>query len=764
MTSPFAHLHVHTEHSALDGLTKMRELFAFVADAGMNACAVTDHGTLSGIWAAQDAADRAGVKLLPGCEFYLAYGSRFEPGSEDVIADHGDDSDDAEGGRMKTRRYQHLTVIAITPAGWRSLVRLRNESERTKVTVAGKGYPLIDLELLAENRDGIVVLTGCLGGPVLGPLARGDESTCRKNLTALQDAVGSENLYVEIMSHGIDTEDAVLPRLAAIAGELSLTLVATNDSHYLREVDAPAHDAWLALRTKKQITDTNRYRFTGTGYHVKTEAEMRQVRPEQWWQDAVTAAGAVADRCVTRVVPQPDSMLPEFPTPQGFTSNRDYLIDRITAGAKARWGDPLPDAVRQRLTTEFDVIMHPSKKNPDLSFDSYMLMVAEMIGWEQQQGGLVGAGRGSAPGSAIASSLDITALDPLARGLLFERFLEPGRADWPDIDTDFQKRRREAILDHLAEFWGDDRVVLIGAFAQAKSKRALRDAARVLGAGRVGDVLAKAVPIVDGGKPMSLARVTDEHDAATGEFRRLLARHGDDAEHTLALARAFEDTVAGLGIHACGVLVADRNLFDLIPLRQHKTTGRWIAEWDSRNVEQFGGVKLDVLALRNLDIVADAIDLIEEQTGERIDFSSIPDGSDPNDPRVQAAWRLLQDGQTAGIFQMESAPMAQLARDVRPTSMDDLSAVIALYRPGPLSAGMHTMYAARKNGAEQVDYSWLTTDPTEIAWIDSVLGETYGLIVYQEQMMRLAGIVAGFDAAERSKLRKAVGKKLKDLM
>lgn len=765
MTSnSFAHLHVHTEHSPLDGLAKLKDLFRFVADAGMRTCAVTDHGTLSGLWAAQEAADKAGVTLMPGCEFYLAYGSRFDPGSEDVIADDGDDSDDATGGRVKTRRYQHLTVLAITPDGWRSLVRLKNESERTKVTVAGKKYPLIDLDLLEANRDGIVVLTGCLGGPVLGPLSRGDEATARANIEQLRSAVGGENLYLEIMSHGIPAEDAVLPRMAELADDLQLTLVATNDSHYLHDSDAGAHDAWLALRTKKQITETARYRFSGSGYHVKTEAEMRAVRPEPWWQNAVTAAGAVADRCARRVLPKPEPMLPSFPTPPGFASNREYLIHQISDGARARWGNPLPPAVQDRLNTEFSVIMNPSPEKPELSFDSYMLMVAEMVQWEQQQGGLVGGGRGSAAGSAIAYSLGITALDPLQEGLLFERFLEPGRADWPDIDTDFQKRRRDEVLDHLEEFWGADRVVQIGAFAQSKSKRALRDAARVLGVSHVGDVLAKAVPIVDGGKPMSLEDITDDTNPATGEFRRMLTRHGDDAEHVVALARSFEDTTAGLGNHACGVLVADRNLFDLIPLRRHNTTGRWITEWDSRNIEQLGGVKLDVLALRNLDIVADAIDMIAEQTGERIEFTAIPDGDRVEDPHVQSAWRLLQDGRTAGIFQMESSQMAQLARDVKPTAKDDLSAVIALYRPGPLSAGMDRMYAARKNGAEQIDYSWLTTDPMEIAWIDSVLGETHGLIVYQEQMMRLAGIVAGFDASERSKLRKAVGKKLKDVM
>lgn len=835
----FAHLHVHTEFSALDGLTRIRELFAAVADAGQKACAVTDHKTLGGLWRAQQAADAAGVKLLPGVEAYLAFGSRFTPGSIEVPADDGDDSDDSTGSgdadavvRMKTRRYMHLTLIAATPTGWRNLVRIRNASEATKVTVAGKAYPLIDYDLIGQNADGILVLTGCLGGPVIGPLARAHAvsleatnvalSTVRRDwllantpddpdadvpaveleavdaalwadpetawriraltdaelkraadtaaeadaaLTTLVAAVGRDNVFVEVMEHGLPAESAVLPEVSALAERHGLPLVATNDAHYLRAEDAPAHDAWLAVRTKKQVADKDRYRFHGTGYHLRTEAEMRALRAEDWWQQAVTNTGMVADRVADRVLPKPEPMLPTFPTPDGFTSNRDYLIAQVMQGAKERYGDPLPQQVRDRLNEEFPIITNPVLESPELDFTTYMLMVAEMIGWERQQGGLVGAGRGSAAGCAIAYCLGITNIDPLANGLLMERFLERGRADWPDIDTDFQKSRREGVLDHLTEFWGEGRVSLIGAVPVSKSKRALRDAARVLGAGRIGDLLSKAVPDGEAGKPMGLSLVTDEANPATGEFRRALAKSGEDGGRVLALARLFEDTAAGEAVHACGVVVADRDLTDLIPMRIHKDTGRWITEWDSKDVESFGLIKLDVLALRNLDIAAASIDLISTHYGEQVTMDGIPESAQVDgDERVAASWRLLQEGRTAGIFQLESPSMRKLAQDIRPTGGEDLSALLALFRPGPLAANMHTAYARRKNGLEPVDYSWATTDPTEQQWLHTVLGETYGLIVYQESMMRLGTLLAGFNTQETSKLRKAVGKKKKDLM
>ncbi|MGN7187552.1 DNA polymerase III subunit alpha [Microbacterium enclense] len=769
-------LHTHTEHSPLDGLAKVSEVFERASELGQPALAITDHGGLPGIWRAQKAAADAGVKPIMGMEAYLAFGSRDDPGSLEVPSDDaGDDSDEADGtGKTRVRKYMHLTLLAETAEGWTNLVRVRNQSELTKVKVASKSYPLVDFDLIREHREGIIVLTGCLGGPVLGPLSRGDEPGARQGIEACIGAVGAQNVYVEVMEHGLEQESAVLPRLAELASEYRLPLVATNDSHYVHEADHDDHDAWLALRTGKKIADGNRYRFHGDGYHLRSEQEMRALRPEQWWQDAVSNTMLVADRVADRVLPRPQSMLPKFPTPDGYSSNAEYLFKTILGQATATYGTPLPQEVRDRLNHELNVIRNPVPERPDIDFTDYMLMVSEMIRWEHQQGGITGAGRGSGAGSMVAYLTEITALDPLEEGLLFERFLEPGRADFPDIDTDFRRSRREAILRHLADFWGAGRVALIGSVAQDKPKRALKDAARVLGVPpSTADKLSKAVPILAGGQPMPLAQILDETNPQTSDFRRVFAeverssRSSDGGvrpERILELARSFENTAAGYGIHACGVLIADRDLSAHLPMRLDEKTGWWVTEWDSRDVEAFGGVKVDVLSLRNLDIAQLAADMIEEQTGEHIDIPSVPRGHEVDNPRVQKAWRLLQEGNTIGVFQAEGAGMSQLFRDVRPDTEADLSAVIALYRPGPLSAGMHTSYALRKNGHEQVDYEYLTSDPSEQSWLATVLGDTYGLMVYQEQLMRLGTVIAGFDVAERSLLRKAVGKKKRDLM
>lgn len=767
----YVSLHTHTEYSALDGLAKVTDAFARAAELGQTALAVTDHGTLAGIWRAQKAADAASVKPIMGMEAYLAFGNRFEPGSIEVEGDAGDDSDDADGsGKTKTRKYMHLTLLAETPAGWANLVRIRNASEESKTA----RYPLADYPLIAAHADGILILTGCLGGPVLGPLSRGDEEGAREGIEACIAAVGAGNVYVEVMEHGLEQESAVLPRLAELADEYGLPLVATNDSHYTHEEDAQAHDAWLALRTKKKIADTNRYRFHGDGYHLRSEEEMRALRPEAWWQDAVSNTAVVADRIADRVLPTPESMLPVYPTPGGYASNREYLIHLLREGAEARYGTPLSQEVRDRLNHELHVITHPVPDNPEVDFTDYMLMVAEMIRWENDRGGVTGAGRGSAAGSLAAYALGITDLDPLEHGLLFERFLEPGRADFPDIDTDFRRSRRDGVLTHLSTFWGAGRVALIGSVAQDKPKRALKDAARVLGLSpSVGDKLSKAVPILAGGAPMPLEHILDETNPMTGDFRRVFeevdraARSRDNgvrAQAVLDLARAFENTAAGYGIHACGVLIADRDLSAHMPMRLDPKTDRWVTEWDSKDVEAFGGVKVDVLALRNLDVAQIAADMVATLTGESIDLDQIPRGFETDNPRVQAAWQLLQEGRTAGVFQAEGTGMAQLFRDVRPDTEGDLSAVIALYRPGPLSANMHTSYAQRKNGLEPVTYDYLTSDQVEQQWLATVLDETYGVLVFQEQMMRLGTVIAGFDAAERSLLRKAVGKKIPALM
>ena len=734
----FASLHTHSEHSELDSTAKISELFKRAAELGQTALAVTDHGTLSGLWKAQQAADANGVKLIPGIEAYLAIGDRFDRNAVDVIED----------GRTKTKKYEHLTLLAESEAGWANLVAISNESQLSKW---GK-HARVDYPLIAENRAGLIILTGCLGGPILGPLSRGDDKQAEANLVEIIETVGRENVFIEIMEHGIALESVILPAAAALAAKYSIPLVATNDSHHTHADGAGAHDAWLAVSTKTTLTDPTRYQFHGTGYHLRSEAEMLELRPEAWWAEAVANTAIVADRIAARVLPRPNPKLPAFPTPTGFVSNLAYFKHLVREGAVARYG-PLADRpdVTARLNEELHIIR-------DAGFTEYFLIVHEVVSWARSQGILVGPGRGSAAGSLTAYALGITGICPLDNDLLFERFLEPGRPDFPDIDVDFESLRRGDVLDHLEELWGSRSVSLIGSFSAAKTKRALQDAARVLDAGALGRTLSAVVPS-DGGNPYSFDRLFDLADGSSAEFRTQYAAGGDIATKVVALAREFADTVNGSSIHACGVIVSDLDLRAIIPQRIDSTTGRWISAWDSKDVEGFGLLKLDVLSIRNLDVAAQAIRFIEETTGEHLDFDNLPHPDSVGNDRVTAAWNLLRDGRTAGIFQMESAKMTELARQVQPASLTDLSAVVALFRPGPLSAGMDQHFARRKNGQEQIDYGIFTDDTAEQAVIAQVLGATYGTFVFQEQLMHLGRDMAGFTVGQRGELRKAVGKK-----
>lgn len=760
--SGFVHLHVHTEHSPLDGLSSPRASVAKIAEDGQTALAITDHGTLSGAWKFAGAARAAGVKPIIGIEAYLAVANewtsepdRFAPGQFEVTGDSVD-TDVVDGKGPKTKFYQHITLLAATPTGWQNLVAMSNAANDSF-----KRHPLMDFELMREHSDGIIALTGCLGGPIMGPIARGSYDEARMNLRRLIECFGHDNVYVEIMEHGIAEESAALPALVALAEEFALPLVATNDAHYARAEDATAHEALLAMQSKKTLDDPTRFHFHGAGFHLRTEAEMRALRDEEWWQTACSNTVVVAERCAD-VVPAPQMRLPHFPLPDGYTNARTYLVELVRAGAIERYGDPLPDEVKARLNYELGVIA-------DAGFIDYFLIVWDLVKSAREAGIRVGPGRGSAAGCAISYCLGIVAVDPLENNLLFERFLEPGRAGMPDIDVDFEKARRGEVLDMLMAKYGADRVARIGSFQAKKSRGVIRGAASVLRLGTLGDQLAKAVPIGDGGQPFSFKKLFDPSEHAAEMFRTRLAAAGEDGERIIALARGMENAVVGESIHACGTLVSDVPLPTLVPLRTDRSASKIAAlnsvtQWDGKDIDDYGLLKLDVLGIRNLDIVSLAAKMIADTTGEVIDPDRLPHPNTKGDRRIDAAWELLRSGRTAGVFQMESSGMANLARAVGPETLGDLSAVVALYRPGPMSAGMHEMYADRKNGLQQVDYSIFTRDAAEQDAIAEVLGETYGVFVYQEQLMRLGTVVAGFDVKMRSKLRKAVGKKIPALM
>jgi DNA polymerase-3 subunit alpha len=801
VTAGFVHLHVHTEFSPTDGMTKVEDACAKVAADGQIALASTDHGNMSAAWQLARYAKKYGIKPLIGTEAYLAVMTdwRDEPDrtmKQSVEVDRDDDGADnddsaTESSATKQKYYEHLTIFATTPQGWYNLSSMMDIAEETGFY----SKPRIDFALLKQYSEGLIVLTGCLGGPVLGPLSRGNEEQARRNLDRIIDSVGHDNVFVEVMEHGIPSEQRAIPALRALAAEYDLPLVATNDSHYTHEDDAEAHEAWLAVSSKKLLSDPKRFQFHGKGYHLRTEAEMRAINAEDWWQKACDNTLLVAARFDDVVLPEPKLRLPQFPFPAPFRNELAYARHLAREGSMMRFPMQNQDdewvmarPLAERLNFEIKLI-------DKQGFLSYFFIVQDVInwarndgnlpGWEHIEGGiLVGPGRGSAAGSAFSYVLGIVDVDPLVHNLLFERFMEDDRTDMPDIDVDFELRYVERVRAYLAWRWGEANVARIGTHNVALSKAAIKDAARVLDLTPIGNKLTKVLPLAEGGKPMAFPDLEDLENGAAEKYRSELLAAGPDGLRIVNLAKKMAGTLKGEGIHACGILISTLPLRGLIPLRRDrsKSTGlglNMITAWDAPDVGDIesdygvlgtmkGGVgllKLDVLSIRNLDIVATAVKYIEETTGEKIDPRfGIPNPDTKGDIRVQKTYALLKAGRTAGVFQMDGAGMQKVSRDIGPESLTDLSAIVALFRPGPLSAGMDELYAKRKSGELPVDYDQFTKDPAEQEAIASVLAETYGVWVFQEQLMRLGGVVAGFNGKQRNALRKAVSKKKKDVL
>jgi len=758
------HLHNHSEHSCLDGLSRLRGMCQIAAEQGQDAIALTDHGTLGGAWKFAKAAKEAGIKPIQGCELYLSLGAReehneeIEPRDEEGDTDAGDDSHGktTSGGDTKTRRYQHLTVLAASTQGWDSLVRIQSGAH-------GSFWykPRADFDLLARHSDGLIVLTGCLGGPVANKLKRGDYEGARANLGRLVEAVGKDNVYVEVMDHGIAVERKVTGGLVDLAREFwgpadyEKRVVATNDAHYPRDTDAAAHDAWLAVGVNRKMSDPNRFAFKGTGYFIRSAEQMRAIFDDgNGTGKAVDTTLDIAQRCSGDVLPAPHLRLPQFPALAEFTGTAaDYLKQQVRAGAQRRYGSPLPQEVRDRLNFEFEIVS-------DMGLADYFLIVADIIDASRKHGVRVGPGRGSSAGALLSYCLEIVNVDPLAHGLLFERFLDPARIGMPDVDIDFDTVGRDWAINYAVTKYGADRVARIGTFGMALSRQAIKNAARVLDHVPVGNELSKLVPIVADGKPMDFDHLDDEDNGSSTAFRAKVAA-SEEAKTVVELARSFEGVVSIEGIHACGVVIADAPFDGLVPLRWDHRKGAEgdtaVTAWDGKDMDDAGFLKLDFLGLRNLDIISAAVRLIESTTGETVDADNPP--TDPTDERVRTTWAGIRAGRTAGLFQLDGAGMTRLCEQIAPESVADLSAIIALYRPGPLGAKMDVHYVARKRGEEDVDYGIYTPDPAEQAVIASVLDDTYGVPIYQESLMILGELVAGFGPAEKNRLRRAFSKK-----
>ena len=740
----FAHLHVHTEYSMLDGASRVDTLVAAAAADGQPAVGITDHGNMYGVLPFYKACKEQGLTPVIGFEAYMAHEDRRE--RIQVRGKLDDTGGEGDGGK---KAYYHLTLLAESNEGYKNLIQL---SSRAFL----EGYyrkPKVDWELLADHSRGVIATTGCLGGHVLQSLLAGRYDEALAKAGRLQEIFGRDNLFVELQDHGMPEQHRTNPQLVEIARQLGAPILATNDSHYTSPGDAEAHDALLCVQTGALISQSaeERFKFSGTGHYLKTAAEMRHLFAEL--DTACDNTLWIAERANVEIeFGKP--LLPRFPLPDAFESDGDYLRHLTFAGAEQRWGAELPDAAVERLAYELKVI-------DDMGFSAYFLIVWDLIRHARESGIRVGPGRGSAAGCAVAYCLRITDLDPIRYDLLFERFLNPSRISMPDIDMDFDSRYRDEMIRYAAERYGRDRVAQIVTFSTIKARAAVRDAARVLGYPyAVGDRVAKAMPPLVMGRDTPLYACLEPHAKFEDGYKaaaelRLMCETDPDVKRVVEVAKGLEGMRRSDGIHAAAVVITKEPLTEYLPIQrkpepgQDPETAPVITQYEMGGVEELGLLKMDFLGLRNLDVITDSLALIKEFRGVDLDIDDLPLDDDET-------LALLRRGESIGVFQLEGGPMRSLMRALAPTSFDDVAALVALYRPGPMAANMHNDYADRKNGRKPVQY--FHPDAEEL------LADTWGLPIFQEQIMRVAQKFAGYSLAEADTLRKSMGKKSRTLM
>ena len=732
----------------LDGAARVKDLVRAAVEDGMPALGITDHGNMYGVLDFYAACRDAGINPVIGTEAYMAAESRHDrPVRRGRVDDTGGDVDGGE------KLYYHLTLLAESTEGYHNLMKLSSAAY-----LEGYYYkPRLDWELLERHHEGLIATTGCLGGVVLQALLAGDEERAQRLAGRLQDIFGRDSLFVELQDHGLPEQHKTNPALVEIARRIGAPLLATNDSHYTRREDHVAHDALLCVQTGARIDDPKRFKFEGEEHYLKTAAEMRSLFAEL--PEACDNTLLIAERAHVEI-PFGRVSLPKFPVPDEFAGDSyderatKYLRHLAYAGAAERYPSPLARDVVERLDYELGVIA-------EMGFSAYFLVVWDLIRFARSRGIRVGPGRGSAAGCCVAYCLRIVDLDPIRYDLLFERFLNPGRVQMPDIDMDFDERYRGEMIRYAAERYGNDHVAQIVTFSTIKARAAVRDAARVLGYDYgVGDRIAKAMPPLIMGRDTPLAAClvkTDGHEdgfAAASDLRDMY--EGDDAARSVIdVARGLEGLRRQDSIHAAAVVITDEPLTEYVPIQRKPDGGSdptdspVVTQYEMHGVEELGLLKMDFLGLRNLSVIERALDLIQRSTGERPDIDHLPLDD-------EATFEMLRRGDSMGVFQLEGGPMRSLMRSLAPTTFDDVAALVALYRPGPMAANMHRDYADRKNGRQAVTY--LHPD------LEEILGDTYGLMIYQESVMRVAQKFAGYTLAEADNLRKACGKKIRALI
>ncbi len=716
----FVPLHNHSDYSLLDGASQLPKMVKRAKCLGMKALALTDHGVMYGAIELLKLCKADGIKPIIGNEMYVVNGSINEP------------------QQKKERRY-HLVVLAKNNVGYRNLVKLTSISHLHGMR--GRGIfsrACIDKELLAKYKEGLIVSTACLGGEIPQSILAGRLDVARDVAKWYKQTFG-DDFYLEIQDHGLIQDRIVNSEICRIANELNIEIIATNDAHYLTKNDVEAHDALLCVLTGKLISDEKRLRYTGTEY-IKSEEEMYKLFSDHIDSDiihqAIKNTSKVADK-VEEYSILGNYQMPNFPIPEGYTSV-SYLLKVSEEGLRSRLSlssdEPIDEKYKKRLLYEIDIMNQ-------MGFPTYFLVVWDYIKFAREKGIPVGPGRGSAAGSLVAFSLQITNIDPVANGLLFERFLNPERKSLPDIDTDFCIERRGEVIDYVTRRYGEDKVAQIITFNKMTSKAVLKDVARVLDIPYgESDRLAKLIPVVRG-KPAKLAEMISDN-SPNSEFRDKYL-HDSKVTRWVDMAMRIEGTNKTFGVHAAGVVIAANPLDELVPL-QKNNDGQVITQYFMEDVESMGLLKMDFLGLKNLTMIDKAISLVEESLGEHVNPDLIP-AEDPD------TFALLSRGDLEGIFQLESTGMRQIVRDLRPSSLEDISSILALYRPGPLDAGLIPKFINRKHGREVIEFAHSSLEP--------ILKDTYGIMVYQEQIMKIAQDLAGYSLGEADLLRRAMGKK-----
>ena len=722
----------------LDGAARVEKLAEEVARSGDGAIAMTDHGNVFGAFDFYKTMKSAGVKPIIGIEAYVAPESRFEK-KRVKWAEGGED--DVSGGGA----YTHMTLWAENNVGLANLFRLSSLA-----SLEGFYYkPRMDRELLSQYGQGLIATTGCAAGEIQTRIRMGAYNEARAAAANYRDIFGADNYFVEIMDHDIEIERRVKDDLIKLSKELGLPLVATNDLHYTYADDAKHHEALLCIQSGTTLADPKRFKFEGKEYYLKDAATMRRIFKDL--EIACDNTLAIAERC-NITMRENENLLPQFAVPEGESEN-SWLIKEGERGLLEKFGaksmDEIAPQYQARLHFELDVMTK-------MGFAGYFLVVADLVAQAKREGIRVGPGRGSAAGSLVSYSLGITGLDPIKHGLLFERFLNPDRISMPDIDLDFDERRRSEMIRYATNKYGNDRVAQIITYGTIKSKAAIKDAARVLGYPyALGERLTKALPPSIMGKDISLQGVFDKENERFGEAQefRNIYESDPDSKTIVDMAKGLEGLKRQWSVHAAGVILSREPLIDVIPIHRREADGSIITQFDMGACEATGLLKMDFLGLRNLSVLDDCLENIKSNQAKTIVLESL----ELSDKKT---FELLSRGETLGVFQLDSAPIRALLRSMAPDSFEDISAVIALYRPGPMGVNAHNDYADRKNKRKRIE----PIHPELSAALVEILADTYGLIVYQEQVMAIAQKLAGFSLGRADLLRKAMGKKNKEIL